>query len=167
MAQNININWKEIAKMLDVEIGVPFKIVIPDYLKEHIQQRSIKGYNFDEIEFCIYWDGFVCHDNYRSMFSGYDNEFLYDLVLGGILNNTITIKHKRFIPKDGDNYYYVNMTKDEYEVAFAVYTERYFDFMNFMHGNCFKTKEEAAAKAEEVCEIFREKLKEAEEIEYI
>ena len=167
MAQNININWKEIAKMLDVEIGVPFKIVIPDYLKEHIEQRSIKGYNFDEIEFCIYWDGFVCHDNYKSMFSGYDNEFLYDLVLGGILNNTITIKHKRFIPKDGDNYYYVNMTKDEHEVAFAVYTERYFDFMNFMHGNCFKTKEEAAAKAEEVCEIFREKLKEAEEIEYI
>ena len=167
MAQNININWKEIAKMLDVEIGVPFKIVIPDYLKEHIEQRSIKGYNFDEIEFCIYWDGFVCHDNYRSMFSGYDNEFLYDLVLGGILNNTVTIKHKRFIPKDGDNYYYVNMTKDEHEVAFAVYTERYFDFMNFMHGNCFKTKEEAAAKAEEVCEIFREKLKEAEEIEYI
>ena len=49
MAQNIN--WKEIAKMLDVEIGVPFKIVIPDYLKEHIEQRSMKGYNFDEIEF--------------------------------------------------------------------------------------------------------------------
>ena len=167
MAQNININWKEIAKMLDVEIGVPFKIIIPDYLKEHIEQRSMKGYNFDEIEFCIYWDGFACHDNYRSMFSGHDNEFLYDLVLGGILNNTVTIKHKRFIPKDGDNYYYVNMTKDEHEVAFAVYTERYFDLMNFMHGNCFKTKEEAAAKAEEVYEIFREKLKEAEEIEYI
>lgn len=167
MAQNININWKEIAKMLDVEIGVPFKIIIPDYLKEHIEQRSMKGYNFDEIEFCIYWDGFACHDNYRSMFSGYDNEFLYDLVLGGIMNNTITIKRKRFMPKDGDNYYYVNMTKDEHEVAFAVYTERYFDLMNFMHGNCFKTKEEAAAKAEEVYEIFREKLKEAEEIEYI
>lgn len=55
MAQNININWKEIAKMLNVETGVPFKVVIPDYLKKHIEQRSMKGYNFDEIEFCIYW----------------------------------------------------------------------------------------------------------------
>ena len=165
MAQNIK--WKEIAKMLDVEIGVPFKIVIPDYLKEHIQQRSMKGYNFDEIEFCIYWDGFACHDNYKSMFSGYDNEFLYDLVLGGILNNTVTIKRKRFIPKDGDHYYYVNMTKDEYEVVFAVYTESYSDLMNFMHGNCFKTKEEATAKAKKIYEVFCEALKEMEEIEYI
>lgn len=162
-----NINWKEIAKMLDVEIGVPFKIVIPDYLKEHIQQRSIKGYNFEEIEFCIYWDGFACHDNYRSMFSGYDNEFLYDLVLGGILNNTVTIKRKRFIPKDGDHYYYINMDKNEYEVVFAVYTESYSDLMNFMNDNCFKTKEEAAAKAKKIYEVFCEALKEMEEIEYI
>lgn len=165
MAQNIN--WKEIAKMLDVEIGVPFKIVIPDYLKEHIEQRSMKEYNFDNIEFCIYWDGFACHDNYRSMFSGYDNEFLYDLVLGGILNNTVTIKRKRFIPKDGDHYYYVNMTKDEYEVVFAVYTESYSDLMNFMNDNCFKTKEEATAKAKKIYEVFCEALKEMGEIEYI
>ena len=165
MAQNIN--WKEIAKMLNVETGVPFKIVIPDYLKEHIEQRSIKGYNFDEIEFCIYWDGFACHDNYRSMFSGYDNKFLYDLILGGILNNTVTIKRKRFIPKDGDHYYYVNMTKDEYEVVFAVYTESYSDLMNFMNDNCFKTKEEATAKAKKIYEVFCEALKEMEEIEYI
>ena len=165
MAQNIN--WKEIAKMLDVEIGVPFKIVIPDYLKEHIEQRSMKGYNFDNIEFCIYWDGFACNDNYRSMFSGYDNKFLYDLILGGILNNTVTIKRKRFIPKDGDHYYYVNMTKDEYEVVFAVYTESYSDLMNFMNDNCFKTKEEATAKAKKIYEVFCEALKEMEEIEYI
>lgn len=165
MAQNIN--WKEIAKMLNVETGVPFKIVIPDYLKEHIEQHSIKGYNFDNIEFCIYWDGFACHDNYKSMFSGYDNEFLYDLVLGGILNNTITIKRKRFVPKDGDEYYYVNMTKDEYEVVFAVYTESYSDLMNFMNDNCFKTKEEATAKAKKIYEVFCEALKEMEEIEYI
>ena len=165
MAQNIN--WKEIAKMLDVEIGVPFKIVIPKHLKEYIQQRSMKGYNFDEIEFCIYWDGFACNDNYKSMFSGYDNEFLYDLVLGGILNNTVAIKRKRFIPKDGDNYYYVNMTKDEYEVVFAVYTESYSDLMNFMNDNCFKTKEEATAKAKKIYEVFCEALKEMEEIEYI
>lgn len=165
MAQNIK--WEEIAKMLNVETGVPFKIVIPDYLKEHIEQRSMKGYNFDNIEFCIYWDGFACNDNYRSMFSGYDNEFLYDLVLGGILNNTITIKRKRFVPKDGDEYYYVNMTKDEYEVVFAVYTESYSDLMNFMNDNCFKTKEEATAKAKKIYEVFCEALKEMEEIEYI
>lgn len=162
-----NINWKEIAKMLNVETGVPFKVVIPDYLKEHIEQRSTKGYNFDEIEFCIYWDGFACHDNYRSMFSGYDNKFLYDLIVGGILNNTVTIKRKRFIPKDGDEYYYVNMTKDEYEVVFAVYTESYSDLMNFMNDNCFKTKEEATAKAKKIYEVFCEALKEMEEIEYI
>lgn len=165
MAQNIN--WKEIAKMLNVETGVPFKVVIPDYLKEHIEQRSMKGYNFDEIEFCIYWDGFACHDNYRSMFSGYNNKFLYDLIVGGILNNTVTIKRKRFIPKDGDDYYYVNMTKDEYEVVFAVYTESYSDLMNFMNDNCFKTKEEATAKAKKIYEVFCEALKEMEEIEYI
>ena len=101
------------------------------------------------------------------MFSGYDNEFLYDLVLGGILNNTVTIKRKRFIPKDGDEYYYVNMTKDEYEVVFAVYTESYSDLMNFMNDNCFKTKEEATAKAKKIYEVFCEALKEMEEIEYI
>ena len=164
MAQNIN--WKEIAKMLDVEIGVPFKIVIPKYIKEYIQQRSMKECNIDEIEYCIYEDGFACHDDYRYMFSGYDN-VLYDLIAGGIMNNAITIKRKRYEPKDGDEYYYIDMTKNEYSVVFAHYNNCYFDFMNFMHGNCFKTREEATTKAEEVYEVFREKLKEAEEIEYI
>ena len=83
------------------------------------------------------------------------------------MNNAITIKRKRYEPKDGDEYYYIDMTKNEYSVVFAHYNNCYFDFMNFMHGNCFKTREEATTKAEEVYEVFREKLKEAEEIEYI
>ena len=51
------------------------------------------------------------------------------------------------MPKDGDEYYYVDMIKDKYDVVFAVYTESYSDLMNFMHGNCFKTREETAGAA--------------------
>ena len=39
--------------------------------------------------------------------------------------------------------------------------------MNFMNDNCFKTKEEATAKAKKIYEVFCEALKEMEEIEYI
>ena len=167
MAQNTNINWKEIAKMLDVEIGVPFKVVIPDYLKEHIEQRSMKGYNFDNIEFCIYWDGFACHDNYRSMFSGYDNEFLYDLVLGGILNNTVTIKRKRCKPEDGDDYFYVAMDKNGYRIAAKNYFANYFDLMNYVNGNCFKTREEALNAAENIYKEFKDKIDSIDKNQYI
>ena len=166
MAQNIK--WKEIAKMLDVEIGVPFKIVVPDYLKEHIEQRSMKGYNFDDIEFCIYWDGFACHDNYRSMFSGYDNKFLYDLILGGILNNTVTIKRKRFVPKDGDDYYYVYMNKRGYYIMDKDYmSNNYFDIMNYVNGNCFKTREEALNAAENMYKEFKDKIDSIDKNQYI
>lgn len=156
MAQNIN--WKEIAKMLDVEIGVPFKIVIPKYLKEYIQQRSMKECNIDEIEYCIYEDGFACHDDYRYMFSGYDN-VLYDLVTGGILNNAITIKRKRCKPEDGDDYYYVYMNKKGYYIMDKDYmSDNYFDIMNYVNGNCFKTREEALKAAENMYKEFKDKI---------
>lgn len=60
-------NWKTIAEMIGVEIGVPFKVEIPHHLKEYMK-RAMENYDDDieNLEYCIYANGFACHDTCRN-----------------------------------------------------------------------------------------------------
>ena len=147
-------------------MGEPFKIEPSEDIRQFLGDCGIED-DFYNTEFCIFENELIMCNSYGHTYNNYSKDVFISVIVGGILNGLITIKRKKCKPKDGDEYYYVDMIKDEYDVVFAVYTESYSDLMNFMHGNCFKTREEAAAKAEEIYEVFREKLKEAEEIEYI
>ena len=130
-------NWKAIAEMIGVEIGVPFKVKIPPHLKEYMR-RAIDD-DIENLEYCIYEDGFACHDACRS--SG--NDFTYNFILGGILNNNIQVLRPIFRPTIGTTYYYVDSSNGDIEKT--VSQETHFDFMNFVTGNIFRTYEEAVA----------------------
>ncbi|MEE1071288.1 MAG: hypothetical protein U0L26_02690 [Cellulosilyticum sp.] len=133
-------DWKSIAEMIGVEIGVPFKVEIPEYFKEYMK-RAMEDFDIENIEYCIYANGFACYDTCRSVFFGHDNDFLHASVLGGILNHDIKVLRCRFRPTKGTIYYYVDSSSgDIYSVTSQ---EAHSDYMNFMAGNCFKTHEEA------------------------
>lgn len=55
-------------------------------------------------------------------FFGHDNDFIYNFILGGVLNGDMKVLRLRFRPTN---------------------QESHFDFMNFMAGNCFKNYEVA------------------------
>lgn len=135
-------DWKSIAEMIGVEIGVPFKVEIPEYFKVYMK-RAMEDFDIENIEFCVYANGFACYDTCRSIFFGHDNDFLHAFVLGGILNGHIKVLRLRFRPTEGTTYYYVDSFTGEIEQI--VSQEIHFDFMNFMTGNCFKTYDEALA----------------------
>lgn len=158
-----NIDWKEIAKMIDVEIGEPFRIQIPSYFEDYIDKVNDK-YDLEIMDFCIYDDGLALTDEYS--FSGNYDEFFYDIILGGILQDNIVIKRKRFKPKDGETYYYVDIEEGGYTIVSAVSNEGYLDCINFMNGNCFKTYDEAKAKVDELYKEFTRKIDEMK-YEYI
>ena len=137
-------DWKSVAEMIGVEIGVPFKVEIPTHFKQYMK-RAMEDYdaNIEDIEYCVYADGFACYDSCRSIFFGHDNDFLHAFVLGGILNHEIKVLRCRFRPTKGTTYYYVDSSSgDIYSVTSQ---ETHSDYMNFMAGNCFKTHEEALA----------------------
>ena len=124
-------DWKSIAEMIGVEIGVPFKVEIPTHFKQYMK-RAMEDYdaNIEDIEYCVYADGFACYDSCRSIFCG-------------ILNHEIKVLRCRFRPTKGTIYYYVDSSSgDIYSVTSQ---EAHSDYMNFMAGNCFKTYEEALA----------------------
>lgn len=130
-------NWKAIAEMIGVEIGVPFKIKIPPHLKEYIR-RAIDD-DIENLEYCIYEDGFACYDTCRS--SG--NDFIYNFILGGVLNGGMQVLRLKFRPVKGTRYYYTDYSTGD--IHDKVSEESHFDIMNFCTGNCFKTYNKALA----------------------
>ena len=92
-------DWKSVAEMIGVEIGVPFKVEIPTHFKQYMK-RAMEDYdaNIEDIEYCVYADGFACYDSCRSIFFGHDNNFLHAFVLGGILNHEIKERWKNVTP---------------------------------------------------------------------
>ena len=55
-------------------------------------------------------------------------------------------------PKDGEGYYVINTLFKVLRFTWQSYS---FDFDLLKSGNCFKTKEEAEAKAKEILEILK------------
>ena len=62
-------DWKSVAEMIGVEIDVPFKVEIPTHFKQYMK-RAMEDYdaNIEDIEYCVYADGFACYDSCRSIF---------------------------------------------------------------------------------------------------
>lgn len=138
-------NWKNIAEMIGVEIGVPFKVKIPPHLKEYMK-RAMHDYDDDveNLEYCIYADGFACHDTCRnSVFFGHDNDFIYNFILGGVLNGDMQVLRLKFRPVKGIRYYYTDYSTGD--IHDKVSEESHFDIMNFCTGNCFKSYNKALA----------------------
>lgn len=152
-----NVDWKEIAKMLGVEIGESFRIQIPSYFEDYIDKVNDK-YDLEIMDFCIYDDGLALTDEYS--FSGNYDEFFYDIILGGILQDNIVIKRKRFKPKMGDKYYYVDMKEGGYTIEYITSVEGHLDCLNYINGNCFRTVKEAKENAEELYKEFTRKIDE-------
>lgn len=157
-----NVNWKEIAKMIGVEIGELFRIQIPAYFKDYIDKVNDK-YDLEEMDFCIYKNGLACANEDIDFDCKYD-EFFYNIILGGILDDNIVISRKRFNPDFGDKYYYINVSNNE--ISSAICSKSHFDLLNFVFGNCFRTVYEAIEKAHTYRKVFNEKIKEMEN-EYI
>lgn len=158
----INVNWKEIAKMIGVEIGEPFRIQIPFYLEDYIN-KAIWSNDLEEMDFCIYENGLARANEDIDFVCKYD-EFFYNIILGGILNDNIVISRKRFKPEFGDKYYYINVSNNE--ISSATCSKSHFDLLNFVFGNCFRTADEAIEKTYIYRKAFNAKIKEMEK-EYI
>ena len=153
-----NVDWKEIAKMIGVEIGESFRIQIPTYLEEDINKANDE-YDFEEMDFCICEDGLALTNEDANI-----DDFFYNIILGGILHDIVTIVRKRFKPKFGDKYYYINMSNDE--IVSVTCSESHFDLLNILFGNCFRTTDEAMEKAYTYRKAFNRKIEETE-YEYI
>ena len=158
------INWTIIAKMIGVEIGEKFKIEVSEDIRQFLGDCGIED-KFYNTEFRINDNRLTC---YYYTFDDYSEDVFLSVVVGGILNGLITIKHKRYKPKDGDVYYYVDMDNKNYRIIDTDYlSDNYFDIMNYVNGNCFKTREEALNAAENIYKEFKDKIDNADNGLYI
>lgn len=164
MAQSID--WTIIARIVGVEIGEPFKIEASEDVRKFLGDWGIED-DFYNVEFCIFDNGLIICNGYCYTFDDYGEDVFISVVIGGILNGLITIKRKRCKPEDGDDYYYVAMDKNGYRIAAKNYFANYFDLMNYVNGNCFKTREEALNAAENIYKEFKDKIDSIDKNQYI
>ena len=143
MAQDID--WTIIAKMVGVEMGEPFKIEVSEDVRKFLGDWGIED-DFYDAEFCIFDNGLIICNGYCYTFDDYSEDVFISVIVGGILNGLITIKRKRCKPEDGDDY---------------------FDLMNYVNGNCFKTREEALNAAENIYKEFKDKIDSIDKNQYI
>lgn len=162
-----DIDWEEITAILKVNLFERFKIEISDSIvKDSLKSLCGLGYDLNKVEFCLSGNGLVVYpsDSELSLIlSKYTSDVFYSIIVLGVLKKIIRIKRKNFIPKEGENYYYVFMTKDKWDISSANYSSAsYFDHMNFASGNCFRTPEDALESSKELYSGFLEKIEKAE-----
>lgn len=96
--------------------------------------------------------------DYRVVSVGEDGAFLTDAkneisALWWYTNDEIQAKFnlpkKKWVPEKGEVYFYINRTRIEQTHN----TESSIDFQSIEIGNCFKTRAEALAKAEEIKKV--------------
>lgn len=162
-----SIDWTIIAKMVGVEIGEKFRIEASKDIRQFLGDCGIED-DFYDVEFCIYDNGFIICNDYRYTSDDYGEDVFMSIIVGGILNGLITIKHKKYELKDGDDYYYVYMDKNSYHITDTTYmSDNYFDLMNYVNGNCFKTREEALNAADRIYKEFKDKIDSVDKSRYI
>ena len=155
MAQSID--WTIIARMIGVEMGEPFKIEASKDIRQFLGDCGIED-DFYNAEFCIFENELIICNSYGHTYN-YSKDVFISVIVGSILNGLITIKRKRCKPEDGDVYYYVDMNKKSYRITDTDYmSDNYFDIMNYVNGNCFKTREEALNAAENMYKEFKNKI---------
>lgn len=165
MAQNID--WTIIAKMIGVEMGEPFKIEPSKDIRQFLGDCGIED-DFYDAEFCIFENELIMCNSYGHTYNNYSKDVFISVIVGSILNGLITIKRKRCKPEDGDDYYYVYMDKNSYHIISTAYmSDNYFHLMNYINGNCFKTREEALNVAENMYREFKNKIDSLDKNQYI
>ena len=164
MAQSID--WTIIARMIGVEMGEPFKIEPSEDIRQFLGDCGIED-DFYNTEFCIFENELIMCNSYGHTYNNYSKDVFISVIVGGILNGLITIKRKRCKPEDGDDYFYVAMDKNGYRIAAKNYFANYFDLMNYVNGNCFKTREEALNAAENIYKEFKDKIDSIDKNQYI
>jgi hypothetical protein len=113
----------EVAKMLGVEIGERFKIDFDIY--------SSNNHNFD---YYLSNEGIVLDKKCYACCSNY--------ILCELLRGNYTINRKPWKPEVGECYHFI----DESGIAvWDTWANRYEDILLYKLGNCYRTKEEAAA----------------------
>ncbi len=84
-----------------------------------------------------------------------ENGNYHEDLIRQILTGEVEIKKIPFVPKKGDEYYFVNtLSKNIFSSNFS---NSYLDYMYFYAGNCFRTREEAEKALESG---FADKIKE-------
>ena len=161
-----SIDWTIIAKMVGVEMGEPFKIEPSKDIRQFLGDCGIED-DFYNTEFCIFENELIMCNSYGHTYNNYSKDVFISVIVGGILNGLITIKRKKCKPKDGDDYYYIAMDKNGYRIAAKNYFANYFDLMNYVNGNCFKTREEALNAAENIYKEFKDKIDSLDKNQYI
>ena len=162
-----NINWTIIARMVGVEIGEPFRIEASKDIRKFLGDCGIED-NFYDAEFCIFDNGLIICNSYCYAYDDYSEDVFISVIVGGILNGLIAIKHKKYKPEDGDVYYYIDMDNKRYHITDTDYmSDNYFDIMNYVNGNCFKTREEALNAAENIYKEFKDKMNNVDKNQYI
>ena len=121
---------KQVAKMLGVELGEKFDIDVGD------------GFTLDG----------CCLNGYGL----YDDGLRNDSVLNGLLTGECTIKKKRWKPKDGEEYFYVDEDGNIGSFIFDMICIS--DTAMLYMGNCFRTSEDAEAHKDEIMAKFKEAL---------
>lgn len=147
-------------------MGEPFKIEPSKDIRKFLGDCGIED-DFYDVEFCIFDNGLIICNSYCYAYDDYSEDVFISVIVGGILNGLITIKRKRCKPEDGDDYFYVAMDKNGYRIAAKNYFANYFDLMNYVNGNCFKTREEALNAAENIYKEFKDKIDSIDKNQYI
>ena len=111
----------EVAKMLGVELGEEFEIIMPN-------ASCYANAMFTDV-------GVIITDH-----NVFDGVTWKPYVLGHLLNGKYTIKRKPWKPSLDEEYYYVD------ETGYACsdpWVDSALDFVFYKIGNCYKTKEDA------------------------
>ena len=106
-------------------------------------ENYVVSYN----DWCVYDDARIATEEEKQL-------LLYALHADGKDWDAVNkrIVEYRWQPKDGEDYYVINTLFKVLRFTWQSYS---FDFDLLKSGNCFKTKEEAEAKAKEILEILK------------
>ena len=135
-------HMKEVAKMLEVELGEHFKIIDENGLTMDMDFRLTE----EGLQYCDEMYGV----------------WLSSARLGNLLSGKCQIKKKPFTPKSMEMYYFIMASG---AVDRTKNTLSAFDLMAYALGNCFKTEAEAERKKEKIMKTCYNKYYEDEGID--
>ena len=112
---------EQVAKMLGVELNEEFEIVFPNNLNCHATALI----------------------NSERLYNIANQDFWQISALTHLLNGSYTIKRKPWKPKDGEEYYCIEMLYGD--AICNHWRGLWMDVMYYKVGNCYRTQEEAKA----------------------